>query len=450
MYLYSDIVRSFGNLAGMRKMSFLIVGLLGVFPLAAQQKLTLQDAINIALKNSLDIQLAQNNVTISTISDDKGFAGGLPVVNATINDNEQIVTINQKFSDPSRDVSRPNVGSNNLSAGVTASMVLYNGSRILATKKRLEEIKGLNQQVLATQIQNTIAAVMTRYYDVVRQQDFVKTIQQSIAASEKRIEILNIRKESGLANSADLLQAKIDLNALQQGLQTQQLVIDQTKTDLLNLIFMKPADAAIVIKDTILVDKGIVLDSIRRYMPTNPSLLAASQQIKVNEWLEKETAALRYPTLRANTGYNFTSNKSAAGFALLNQSFGPFVGLNLGIPIYNGGVSKKQQQIANINTRNARLQYDNMLLDMETGIVRTYQSYKSNLQQLQTEISNYQLSLELLNLVLNKFALGQSTILDVKQAQVSFENEGFRLVNLSYAAKVAEIELNRIAGKLAP
>lgn len=450
MYLYSYIVRSFGNLAGMSKICFLIVGLLGVFPLAAQQKLTLQEAINIALKNSLDIQLAQNNVTISTISDDKGFAGGLPVVNATISDNEQIVSISQKFSDPSRDVSRPNVGSNNLAAGVTASMILYNGSRILATKKRLEEIKGLNQQVLATQIQNTIAAVMTRYYDVVRQQDFLKTIQQSISASEKRIEILNIRKESGLANAADLLQAKIDLNALEQGLQTQQLVIDQTKTDLLNLIFMKPADAPIVIKDTILVDKGIVLDSIRRYMPTNPSLLAASQQIKVNEWLEKETAALRYPTLRANTGYNFTSNKSAAGFALLNQSFGPFLGLNLGIPIYNGGVSKKQQQIANINTRNARLQYDNMLLDMETGIVRTYQSYKSNLQQLQTEINNYQLSSELLNLVLNKFALGQSTILDVKQAQVSFENEGFRLVNLSYAAKVAEIELNRIAGKLAP
>jgi outer membrane protein TolC len=450
MYLYSHIVQSFGNLAGMKKIWGFIVGLLSVLPIAAQQKLTLTDAINIALKNSLDIQLAQNNVTISTISNDKGFAGGLPIVNATISDNEQVVSISQKFSDPSRDVSRPNVGSNNLTAGVTASMLLYNGSRILATKKRLEEIKGLNQQVLATQIQNTIAAVMTRYYDVVRQQDFLKTIQQSISASQKRIEILNIRKESGLANSADLLQAKIDLNALEQGLQSQQLVIDQTKTDLLNLIFMKPADAAIIIKDTILVDRGIILDSIRRYMPTNPSLLAASQQIKVNEWLEKETAALRYPTLRANTGYNFTSNKSAAGFALLNQSFGPFVGLNLGIPIYNGGVSKKQQQIANINTRNARIQYDNMLLDMETGIVRTYQSYKSNLNQLQTEINNYQLSSELLNLVLNKFALGQSTILDVKQAQVSFENEGFRLVNLSYAAKVAEIELNRIAGKLAP
>lgn len=419
-------------------------------PLLAQQTLTLSDAINIALKNSFDIQLAKNNLSISTITDDVGFAGGLPTVNATINDNEQVVSINQKFSDPSRDVKRPNVGSNNLSAGVTASMVLYNGSRITATKKRLEEIKGLNQQVLATQIQNTIAAVMTRYYDVVRQQDFLKTIHQSIAASEKRLEVLNIRKESGLANQADLLQAKIDLNALEQNLQTQELVIDQTKTDLLNLIFMKPADAPIVIRDTIIVDKKLVLDSIRKYMPSNPSLLAASQQVKVNEWLEKETEALRYPTLRANTGYNFTSSKSAAGFALLNQSYGPFIGLNLGIPIYNGGVNKKQQQIASINTRNARLQYDNMFFDMETGIVRTFQSYKSNLLQLQTETKNYQLSSELLDLVLHKFELGQSTILDVKQAQVSFENEGFRLVNLSYAAKVAEIELNRIAGKLAP
>lgn len=434
----------------MRKILVLFLALSLGKPLLAQQKLTLSDAINIALKNSLDIQLAKNNLSISTITDDVGFAGGLPVVNATINDNEQIVSINQKFSDPSRDVKRPNVGSNNLSAGVTASMVLYNGSRITATKKRLEEIKGLNQQVLATQIQNTIAAVMTRYYDVVRQQDFLKTIHQSIIASQKRLEILLIRKESGLANQADLLQAKIDVNALEQNLQTQELVIEQTKTDLLNLIFFKPADAPIVIRDTILVDKSLTLDSIRKYMPANPSLLAASQQVKVNEWLEKEAEALRYPTLRANTGYNFNSSKSAAGFALLNQSYGPFLGLNLGIPLYNGGVNKKQQQIAAINTRNARLQYDNMVFDMETGIVRTYQSYKSNLLQLQTETKNYQLSSELLDLVLHKFELGQSTILDVKQAQVSFENEGFRLVNLSYAAKVAEIELNRIAGKLSP
>jgi len=416
----------------------------------AQQRLTLSDAINMALQKSLDIQLAKNNVNISEISDDMGFAGGLPTINATINDNEQVVSINQEFSEPSRNAKRPGVGSNNLFAGITATMVLYNGSRIISTRKRLEELKGLNQQLLLVQIQNTIAAVSTGYYDVVRQQELLKTIRQSIEASRNRLEILTIRKESGLANQADLLQAEIDLNALEQTLQNQQLVIDQTKTNLLNLIWMQPTDAAVLIQDTIVVNKNLRLDSIRKNMVANPSVQAASQQIKVNEWLEKETAALRHPTLRANTGYNFSSVKSAAGFALLNQSFGPFIGLNLGIPLYNGGVNKKQQQIASINTRNARLQYDNALFDLEIGVVQTYQAYQSNLLQYQTQIKNFRLSAELLELVLARFSLGQSTIVDVRQAQASYETEGFRLVNLSYAAKVAEIELNRIAGKLLP
>jgi outer membrane protein TolC len=434
----------------MKKLQVLVGCFIFCQSLMAQQQLTLSDAINMALQKSLDIQLAKNNLAISDISDDMGFAGGLPTVNATVNDNEQVVSINQKFSDPSRNAKRSNVGSNNLFAGITATMVLYNGSRITATRKRLEEIKGLNQQLLLAQIQNTIALVTTSYYDVVRQQDFLKTIHLSITASRKRLEILQVRKEAGLASQADILQGEIDLNALEQSLQTQQLIIDQTKTNLLNLIWMQPADAAIVIRDTIIVDRTLRLDSVRRNMVSNPSVLAASQQVKVNEWLEKETAALRHPTLRANTGYNFNSSQSAAGFALLNQSFGPFIGLNLGIPIYNGGVNKKQQQIATINTRNARLQYDNALFDLEIGVVRTYQSYQSNLQQYQAQIKNFRLSAELLDLVLNRFSLGQATIIDVKQAQVSFETEGFRLVNLSYAAKVAEIELNRIAGRLAP
>jgi hypothetical protein len=34
--------------------------------------------------------------------------------------------------------------------------------------------------LLNAQIQNTIAAVMVKYYDVVRQQGYIKTLQQSI------------------------------------------------------------------------------------------------------------------------------------------------------------------------------------------------------------------------------------------------------------------------------
>lgn len=423
---------------------FLTTGITGF----AQQKMSLTDAINTALQNSYDIKLAKNSIEISTINNYIGVAGGLPVISATGNDNEQVTSINQKFADPARDTKRDNVSSNNLTVGLTGSMLLYNGSRVVAAKKRLEELQQQNQQLLSVQVQNTIAAVTTKYYDVVRQQSYLKTIAQSIDVSKQRLSVLQTRKELGLSNNADIFQAQLDLNALIQSQQAQQLVIDQAKTDLLNLIFLKP-DTKILISDTIIVDRKINIDSVRSNLAKNPLLAAADKQIRINELLEKETAALRYPTLRANAGYNLTSSKSAAGFSLLNQSYGPFVGINLAIPIYNGSISKKQQQVAAINTRNAMIQRDNILLDNENGMIRTYQAYTNSLAQLETSLQNYTLSTQLLELILQKFQLGQATIIDVKQAQQSFENEGYRLVNLNYAAKVAEIELKRLASALA-
>lgn len=422
---------------------FLLIGITGF----AQQRMSLSDAINTALKNSYDIQLAKNNVEITEINNHIGVAGGLPVVNGTANDNEQITSINQKFADPTRDTKRPNVAANNLTIGVTGSILLFNGYRVVTTKKRLEELVLLNQELLKAQIQNTVSGVMAKYYDIVRQQSLLKTIIKSIEVSKQRLDILNIRKEVGLANAADTYQAQLDLNALVQSQQSQQLVIDQAKTDLLNLIFINPA-TPITISDTIIVDRSVRMDSIRNHLSKNPLVLAADRQVHINELIEKETAAQRIPSIRANAGYNFTNSSSAAGFSLLNQSYGPSIGIGIAIPIYNGGIFKRQQKVAAINTRNATIQRDNIVLDNESGMVRTYQSYTNSLAQLETEQKNYDLSLQLLDLVLQKFQLGNATIIDVKIAQQTFENEGYRLVNLNYSAKIAEIELKRLATQL--
>lgn len=431
----------------MKKIPFVLLGLSIAASAFAQQKLSLQDAVNTALKNSYDIQLAKNNLEVNTINNHIGIAGGLPTVSATANDNEQLTNINQKFSDPSRNAQQTGVASNVLTAGVTGSIVLFNGYRVVATKNRLGQLQQQSTSLLNAQIQSTIASVMTKYYDVVRQQSYLKTIAQSIEVSKQRLSILQTRRDVGLSNNADLYQAQLDVNALIQQQQAQQLVIDLAKTDLLNLMSVK-SDSSILVSDTILVNNNLSLDAIKTAIKTNPEILAAEQPIKINSLIEKETAAQRYPTIRANTGFNFSNNKTAGGFTLLNQSYGPFIGLNVAIPIYNGSVFKRQQKIASINTKSAETQRDLLLRDFEANAVRSYQSYTNTLQQLKTENDNYQLSLKLLELVLQRFQLGQATIIDVKQAQQSFENEGYRLVNLSYAAKAAEISLQQIANKL--
>ena len=64
------------------------------------------------------------------------------------------------------------------------------------------------------------------------------------------------------------------------------------------------------------------------------------------------------------------------------------------------------------------------------------------------EIENYKMSDALLNLVMERFKLGEATIVDVKQAQQSFETAGFRLTSLQFSAKIAEIELKRMSNQL--
>jgi outer membrane protein TolC len=203
-----------------------------------------------------------------------------------------------------------------------------------------------------------------------------------------------------------------------------------------------------IFTDSIQVDSKISLEQVESKIKEHPMLQSAQQLINVNQFLEKETRALTYPTLRANGGYNYNSNKSAAGFILVNESYGPFLGFNLSIPIYAGSSSKRAYKNAQINTVSAKLQYDNTVQDLATELYKTYQNYQNSLKQTPIEIQNYEMSEALLTLVLERFKLGQATIVDVKQAQQSFETAGFRLTSLKFTAKIAEVELKRMSNQL--
>jgi len=413
----------------------------------AQKNLSLNEAIQTALKNSYDIQLVENNLSIAKNNNNIGVAGGLPTITNTSSNNNTLTTINQTFPDANRNTSRNGVDGSSLNSAVNASMILFNGYRVQATKSRLESLQTQNKFLLESQLLNTISTVMQQYYNVVRQQAFLKTIQKSIEASQQRLDIVKTRQQIGVANQTDLLQSNIDLNALIQAAQNQFLIIDQAKADLLNTIVM-PASTPVMINDSIEVDNQIMLSVVEEKMKNHPLLQSAQQLININQFLEKETKSLTYPTLRASTGFNYNSNKSAAGFILLNESYGPFLGVNLSIPIYSGGANKRAIKNASINTNTAKIQLQNTEQNLTTELFKTYQSYKNSLKQTPIEIQNFEMSQSLLDLVMQKYQLGQATMVDVKQAQQSFETAGFRLVSLRFSAKIAEIELKRLSNQL--
>ena len=433
----------------MQKISFIVLlfGLLFSQEINAQNNLSLKEAVTIAIQNSYDIKLIENAASIAKNNNNYGVAGGLPTVTVNGTNNNTLNTISQTFPDASRNTTRSGVDGSTLNGGLAATMILFNGYRIAATKDRLESIQKQTEATLQVQLLNTSSTVMQQYYNVIRQIAFLKTIEKSIEASEQRVAIVKTRQEIGVANQADLLQSSLDLNALLQAKQNQLLVLDQVKADLFNSMVV-PANSNYLFTDSIQVDQKMILSDVESKMKAHPLLQSAQQLINVNQFLEKETKALMYPTLRANSGFNYNSNKSTAGFILLNESYGPFLGFNLSIPIYAGTANKRAYKNAQINTVSAKIQYDNTAQNLSTELFKTYQNYQNSLKQTPVEIENYKMSDALLSLVMERFKLGEATIVDVKQAQQSFETAGFRLTSLQFSAKIAEIELKRMSNQL--
>jgi outer membrane protein TolC len=204
----------------------------------------------------------------------------------------------------------------------------------------------------------------------------------------------------------------------------------------------------ITIDDSIVVDPSLQLDSIITYLDRNPQYLSAGQQIRINEQIVKEISAQRYPSIKINTAYDFAQSNNSAGTTLMSQSTGPSAGITLQIPIFNGNIYKTQKKVAEINVNNSKLEKESLLNSLANDANNTYLSYFTTLQQINSQQKNYELTKKLVNVVIRNFQLNQTTILDVKAAQTSFEDAAYMLVNLQYAAKTAEIELKQLVYKL--
>ncbi len=425
--------------------SFLIL----FFPLiaTAQVHITLKSAIDTTLKNNFDIQIAANSAIINKINNTAGVAGALPTVSASLTDNQSVTKVFQRLNS-GVEIEKNLTAGNNMVSSLTGGILLFNGFRVVATKARLSHLQKQSELQLNLMIQNSIASVMAKYYDIVRQLEYFKIIQTLLDVSQKKLDIVSDRKNVGMANDADYLQALIDVNSVKQNLRTQQLVVDQTKTELLQLMSMKNY-YSYTVEDSIVVDKSLQLNTILAYLQKNPQYLAADQQVKITEQVVREVSALRYPSLRLNTGLNYNRNQSAAGLTLMNQNYGPYAGIALQVPIYNGNSYKIQKETAIYNLDNAKLQQQNLLNTLTADAVKTYQSYSTNLEQLNSQENSLVLSGKLINVVMQRFKVNQATILDVKAAQASYETTGYQLVNLKYAAKISEIELKRLLYLLA-
>src|SRR4051812_27258039 len=99
----------------MKKFLFVIILLCGVQIVFAQEKLSLQQAIEIGLKNNYSIIISKNDLDISKNNVSWGNAGALPALDLSLTQNNSIIDSKQKYSDGA-EVNKTGATANSLDA----------------------------------------------------------------------------------------------------------------------------------------------------------------------------------------------------------------------------------------------------------------------------------------------------------------------------------------------
>ena len=152
----------------------------------AQEVLTLESAIKIALENNYEIKIASNNLQIEKTNVAVGNAGMLPTIAASVVDNNSVQNSSQTRQDGA-ETELDNAKNNSVSYGVGLDWTIFDGFRMFARMNQLKELQKLGEAQLKLTLITKISDINAAYYDLVQQQQQLAALDTTIVISNQRL-----------------------------------------------------------------------------------------------------------------------------------------------------------------------------------------------------------------------------------------------------------------------
>ena len=413
----------------------------------AQEVLTIEDAMKIALQNNFDIKISSNNLTIDKANVATGNAGMLPSVTATVVDANSIQNSSQTRQDGTT-TSLDNARNNSLNYGVGLDWTIFDGFKMFARLEQLKELQKLGEAELKRTLILQISTVNSIYFDLVQQQQQLAALDTTIVISTQRLILAQNRFSIGKASKLEVLNAQVDLNTDKVTLLRQKEYYINRKIAL-NQILARDSKVDFKVVNKVTVNDKLILSELMALAEKqNPQLEAQIINKRVSELELKQIKGERYPTVSVNTGYNFFESQSSLGFTSEFSAKGLNYGFRASLNLFDGLAQNRNEKIAKIQVENSKIaiEQQNLLLSSELSIA--FQTYLTNLELIDLEETNEAIAKQNLNITVDKFRIGTINTLEFRTAQLNYINAKVRYSNAQFQAKLSEIALQELAGNI--
>lgn len=418
-----------------------------LLPSFSQDLLTAEQAVNIALEHNHGVRLARLSVQGAELMNTPGEAGMLPTLDAVGQyDGDRSATRQTFFSGEVREVDDANTQV--LSGAVQLNWTVFDGLTMFATRDRLVALENLERSLLKQRMEGTVYEVLAAYYQAVQLAKAIEVQRAGLRSGRERVLIAETGERVGSSSGLQVVQARMDLSADSAALLDLQVRRDMAMHRI-NLLLGRDPGTTFAVETDIPDTEPLDLATLQRdARQANSGLDQARQQQQAAELAVKELRGALFPRVDVFGNYAYRRSQSDVGFLQSNRAVGPDYGLRVSVPLFRGGQAARATEAAKIASERSAIATEETLLMVEQQLLDAWTHYSTARTRVMLELSNLQGTRTQVDVALESYRLGVITAVELRDVQQSLIDAENRLLLAQYEAKLAELRLKWLAGRL--
>ncbi|EHQ25532.1 TolC family protein [Mucilaginibacter paludis] len=407
----------------------------------SQVKLSLKQAINIALTDNLQVKQSQVTESIANQNFRQSKFNILPTLNANINESLNFGR-SLDYTTYSYVTQKTNLANESITTSVTLFQGLQKINQIAANRLLFQSDKSATQKVK----NDLMLEVINNYITILSSQDQLTAAQQQLDLAKQQLDVSTKIFNAGKKMASDVSVAKSQVAKAELNITTIQNQLNNSVVNFKQLLNLSPETKINLSEpknDEVQFQEKATLDIYNKALHVLPE---TNKALYARLYAEKQVMIQKgayYPSIVLSSGiasnYSHILGMDSMFFTpqsrFLTQfkiNLTEYVQVSLSIPIFNNFSTR-------INVKKAKLDLESARLDEETTKNEIYKVVNQANEDLTAAKKTYEYSKEEYNATLDtyntmykRYLTGLSNPIDVNQAQNEMNSAQFDLIHAKY------------------
>ncbi len=423
--------------------------------------LSLDDCINIALKNNSTLKTTRYADDVARYDVLSSYSGILPSISTSAGrgevetgpseylSNEPVgidpETGNVIYEQRTRKIAKSNRKSS--SASVTIDQTLFDGGIWWNQIRKSHTDKKASEYNLASERDNVILQVQQAYFDLLKQIKLLQVYKLAVQRSEAQYDRAQKMFQLGATARVDVFRAKVNVGNDSINYINQKNIVAQSRKKL-NLVMGR--DPFLPLEVEVKLELPTTLPGMDELIETalkNQPLIHKNElDIKSKRLSLSMAKGLNFPRLSAYVNYNRFHENLAKVFSDFGQNYQTQYGIRLSFNLFNGFSDYANIQKAQLSYRIAKEQLENYKRNLKSAIQQYFANYQSYLDIIEINRQNLEAAKEELRLAEGRYQVGSGTSLEVRESQVNLTRAEETLIAARFNARLMLAELDNQLG----